>query len=88
MHAAFSRDQANKVYVTHLLEQNADELWTVIGENNGHLYICGDARSMASDVRNIVLKVIMEKAQMTEAQAIAYIKKMETQKRYSADVWS
>lgn len=41
MHVAFSRDQAEKVYVTHLLSQNADEIWQVIGENNGHLYVCG-----------------------------------------------
>lgn len=41
LHAAFSRDQAQKQYVTHLLEKNADELWNVIGENSGHLYICG-----------------------------------------------
>lgn len=43
---------------------------------------------MASDVRNVILKVIMEKGQMTEQQATAYLKKMETQKRLSADVWS
>ncbi|XP_066998024.1 NADPH--cytochrome P450 reductase isoform X2 [Anabrus simplex] len=88
MHVAFSRDQANKVYVTHLLEQNVDEVWRVIGENNGHLYVCGDARNMARDVHNIVLKVVQEKGGMTESQALAYVKKMEAQKRYSADVWS
>lgn len=38
---AFSRDQPEKQYVTHLLEQNADELWNIIGEKNGHLYVCG-----------------------------------------------
>lgn len=38
---AFSRDQPEKIYVTHLLEQNADELWNIIGEKNGHLYVCG-----------------------------------------------
>jgi NADPH-ferrihemoprotein reductase len=38
---AFSRDQAQKVYVTHLLEQDSDLVWNVIGENKGHLYICG-----------------------------------------------
>lgn len=88
MHVAFSRDQAQKVYVTHLLSQNADEIWQVVGENNGHLYVCGDARSMARDVHDIVLKVIIEKGNMTEQQAMAYMKKMEAQKRYSADVWS
>lgn len=88
MHVAFSRDQAHKVYVTHLLEKNMDEIWKVIGENNGHLYVCGDARNMARDVHNIVLKVVQEKGSMTESEALAYVKKMEAQKRYSADVWS
>ncbi|KAL1452216.1 hypothetical protein WDU94_006512 [Cyamophila willieti] len=88
LHVAFSRETAKKVYVTHLLEQNADELWRVIGETNGHLYVCGDAKNMAKDVHNIVSKVIQEKGNMTPEQAAAYLKKMETQKRYSADVWS
>ncbi|KAJ9574395.1 hypothetical protein L9F63_025959, partial [Diploptera punctata] len=88
MHVAFSRDQAHKIYVTHLLEKNMDEIWQVVGENNGHLYVCGDAKNMARDVHNIVLKVVQEKGNMTESQALAYVKKMEAQKRYSADVWS
>lgn len=41
LHVAFSREQAHKVYVTHLLQQNSEELWRIIGENNGHFYICG-----------------------------------------------
>ncbi|XP_046741099.1 NADPH--cytochrome P450 reductase isoform X1 [Diprion similis] len=88
LHAAFSREQAQKEYVTHLLERNKEELWNVIGENNGHIYICGDARNMARDVHNILIKVVMEKGKMTEMEATAYIKKMDTQKRYSSDVWS
>ena len=88
LHVAFSRDQAHKVYVTHLLEKSADELWRIIGENNGHFYICGDARNMASDVRNVITKILINKGNMTEDDAVAYLKKMETQKRLSADVWS
>lgn len=38
---AFSRDQEKKVYVTHLLEADADKVWEVIGENKGHFYLCG-----------------------------------------------
>lgn len=38
---AFSRDQNEKVYVTHLLEKDADLIWHLIGEKNGHFYICG-----------------------------------------------
>lgn len=43
---------------------------------------------MASDVRNVIMKVIMDKGKMDEGQATAYLKKMDTQKRLSADVWS
>lgn len=107
LHVAFSREQAHKVYVTHLLQQNSDELWRIIGESNGHFYICGyvaifcflkvcviaiwgcsDAKNMASDVRNIIIKILMDKSQLSEQQAQAYLKKMETQKRLSSDVWS
>ena len=43
---------------------------------------------MARDVHNILLKVIMEKGEMSELKAADYIKRMDSQKRYSTDVWS
>ncbi|KAL9695108.1 hypothetical protein quinque_014393 [Culex quinquefasciatus] len=88
LRTAFSRDQPQKVYVTHLLEEDMDLIWEVIGVNKGHFYICGDAKNMATDVRNILLKVLQTKGNMSESEATQYVKKMEAQKRYSADVWS
>ncbi|KAG8182223.1 hypothetical protein JTE90_002654 [Oedothorax gibbosus] len=88
LHLAFSRDQPEKVYVTHLLRQNKQEIWKVIGEDNGHIYVCGDARSMAKDVHSIILEIIEEFGQKSKNEAEAYIKRMESQRRYSADVWS
>lgn len=89
LHTAFSRDQAHKIYVTHLLRENAADIWKLIGEENGHFYICGDAKMMARDVYNILVDDVIQKhGGKTEEEAQAYIKKMETQKRYSADVWS
>lgn len=41
LRAAFSRDQAQKVYVTNLLQEDADLVWRIVGEKNGHVYICG-----------------------------------------------
>lgn len=40
LNVAFSREQAQKVYVTHLVEKDADTIWNIF-ENGGHLYICG-----------------------------------------------
>ncbi|CAG9585425.1 unnamed protein product [Danaus chrysippus] len=88
LHVAFSRDQPKKVYVTHLLENNLEQIWDVIGKRNGHFYICGDAKNMAVDVRNIVLKAVQEKGGRSETEAVQFLKKLESMKKYSADVWS
>ncbi|XP_050023019.1 NADPH--cytochrome P450 reductase isoform X2 [Dermacentor andersoni] len=88
LYLAFSRDQPHKVYVTHLLRQNKDEVWDLIGKKNGHFYICGDARNMARDVHEILLEIFRENGNMTEDEAVSYLKRMESQRRYSADVWS
>lgn len=43
LYTAFSRDQPHKIYVTHLLKENMKEIWDIIGNNNGHIYVCGYA---------------------------------------------
>jgi len=88
MHSAFSRDQGQKIYVSHKMKENAADLWRLIGEQNAHFYICGDAKMMAKDVHDIVIDVVRDHGGKTQEEAEAYVKKMESQKRYSADVWS
>jgi len=87
LHVAFSRDQEKKRYVTHLLNENGQHVWELL-EQGGHLYVCGDAKMMAKDVRNIIVDIAKVNGNMSESEADAFVKKLETQKRYSADVWS
>jgi len=87
LHTAFSRDQAEKVYVTHRLRETKAEVWRLLQEG-AHLYVCGDAKMMAKDVRNIINEVCRDEGGMDADAAEAFVKKLETQKRYSADVWS
>ena len=88
LHTAFSRDQPEKIYVTHRMRENFDQLWELIGNKGGHVYVCGDAKMMAKDVRNIIVEVVQTGGEMSLEEAEKYVKKMEQQKRYSADVWS
>ena len=88
LHTAFSRDQGQKVYVSHRMRENAADVWRLIGEQNAHFYICGDAKMMAKDVHDIVTDIVRDHGGKTQEEAEAYVKKMESQKRYSADVWS
>ena len=101
---AFSRDQAEKRYVTHCLRETGAKVWELL-EQGAHLYVCGDAKMMAKvknctdikiqndafffqDVRNIILEICAGNGNMDEKEAENYVKKLESQKRYSADVWS
>lgn len=43
---------------------------------------------MATDVRAFVLGIVQKHGGLSETEALQYVKKMESQKRYSADVWS
>nr|CAG4646082.1 EOG090X027R [Macrothrix elegans] len=89
LHTAFSRETpGQKVYVTHLLKQRGEEVWRILGQENGHVYVCGDARNMARDVHEIITDICCSYGKMSSSEAQAFVKKLETQRRYSADVWS
>jgi len=87
LHTAFSRDQEEKRYVTHCLRETGAAVWDLL-ESGAHLYVCGDAKMMAKDVRNIIGEICRDFGKMSETEAETFIKKLESQKRYSADVWS
>lgn len=87
LHVAFSRDGTNKVYVQNLLQQNKESTWKLI-QQGAHIYVCGDAKHMAKDVHAVFVSMAVEEGKMSEEDALAFVKKMENQKRYQADVWS
>lgn len=83
---AFSRDQAEKIYVQHRLEENGAELfqWLLDG---AYLYVCGDAERMAKDVEQSLLRIIATHGAMSDAEAADFLKKLRKDKRYLRDVY-
>lgn len=49
---------------------------------------CRDARNMAKDVHTTFVEMAEEEGGLSPEEARAYVKRMESQKRYQADVWS
>jgi sulfite reductase (NADPH) flavoprotein alpha-component len=83
---AFSRDQAEKIYVQTRMLEHAGEVWAWLQEG-GHFYVCGDAKRMAKDV-DAALHTIAETAGGLSPEAAAdYIKQLKTEKRYVRDVY-
>ena len=86
MDVAFSRDQADKIYVQDRIKENAKEVFEWL-ERGAHLYICGDANRMAKDVHQTLVEIIAEHGQLSIEQAEDYLKSLRSHKRYQKDVY-
>ena len=83
---AFSRDQAEKIYVqTRMLEHGA-QLWNWL-EDGAHFYVCGDAKRMAKDVDNALHQIAREHGHLDEAGAKTFVQSLIKTKRYQRDVY-
>lgn len=83
---AFSRDQAEKIYVQHRIAEHAAEFWKWLDEG-AIFYVCGDANRMANDVDLALHKVIESAGGKSPEQAAEYVAQMKTDKRYRRDVY-
>ncbi|WP_130839212.1 diflavin oxidoreductase [Corynebacterium neomassiliense] len=83
---AFSRDQAEKVYVQTRMRQEAEELYRWL-EDGAYFYVCGDASRMAKDVETALLDVIAGQSGGSENAAQEYLARMKKEKRYVRDVY-
>ena len=83
---AFSRDQEEKLYVQHRMLENAAELWRWF-EEGAHFYVCGDAKRMAKDVEDTLLRIAMEQGGRDAAGARAWLDGLSKAGRYQRDVY-
>lgn len=83
---AFSRDQAEKVYVQTRMRQRSRELYSWL-EDGAYVYVCGDAGRMARDVEAALLGVIAEQRGRGEDDAADYLAGLRRTKRYVRDVY-
>ncbi|MEO3879418.1 assimilatory sulfite reductase (NADPH) flavoprotein subunit [Rheinheimera fenheensis] len=86
LNVAFSRDQAQKVYVQDKLRAHGSELWQWL-EDGAHLYICGDANRMAKDVQQALIDIVQQHGGKTADQAQTYLDELRVAKRYQKDVY-
>ncbi len=84
---AFSRDQADKIYVQDRMLEHGEELWRWLSDEGAYFYVCGDASRMAKDVDAALHEVAMVHGGLSEVDAQAFIKALKKEKRYARDVY-
>ena len=84
---AFSRDQAEKVYVQHRMKERAAEINQLL-QDKAYFYVCGDAANMAREVSDTLAQIIAEQRNETKVKAEEVVKRMRSANLYQEDVWS
>ena len=83
---AFSRDQAERIYVQDRMIQNGRALFDWL-EGGASFYVCGDASRMARDVEAALRALVEEHGGLSSEAAKAYVQKLGADKRYVRDVY-
>ncbi|MGF6569214.1 sulfite reductase (NADPH) flavoprotein alpha-component [Paraburkholderia sp. GAS333] len=83
---AFSRDQAEKIYVQDRMREQGAQLWAWL-EEGAHFYVCGDANRMARDVDAALKEVVATHGGMSDEKALDYVNRLSREKRYARDVY-
>ena len=83
---AWSRDQAEKVYVQDKLREEAASVWQWL-KDGAYVYVCGDAARMAKDVERALLDIIAGEGGMDVDAAADYLDELRQARRYQRDVY-
>jgi sulfite reductase (NADPH) flavoprotein alpha-component len=69
---AFSRDQAEKIYVQARMMEHGAALFDWL-EDGGHFYVCGDATRMARDVDQALHDLVARHGSLSAEGAKEYV---------------
>jgi sulfite reductase (NADPH) flavoprotein alpha-component len=83
---AFSRDQAEKRYVQHRMQESAREFHAWL-EEGACVYVCGDAKAMAPDVDHALREIVATQSGRDEDGVEEYLAGLRLAGRYQRDVY-
>jgi len=85
IHAAFSREAKQKVYVQHLIKSHANDVIDMI-DNGAIVYVCGDAKHMARDVNSTLISIWAEQRNISVESATEKVKGLRDTARYQVSI--
>ncbi len=86
MDVAFSRDTPEKIYVQHKLWDKRRDLIEWL-DGGAHFYVCGDAKTMAKDVRATLVRAYADVKALSPEAAEQAVAGLERDKRYLTDTY-
>ncbi|XP_069898268.1 methionine synthase reductase isoform X1 [Dipodomys merriami] len=75
-------------YVQDNLQLHSQELARLLLEEDGCIYVCGDAKNMAKDINDALAEIISREAGVDKLEAMKTLATLKEEKRYLQDIWS
>lgn len=91
---SFSRDaapdgeEAPAKYVQDNLQRHSQQVARTLLQENGYIYVCGDAKNMAKDVNDTLIGIISKEASIDKLGAMKALATLKQEQRYLQDIWS
>jgi sulfite reductase (NADPH) flavoprotein alpha-component len=83
---AFSRDQENKVYIQHKMQEDAELLHQYLLKDEGWFYLCGPTWPVP-DVKDAIVNSFVTAGGYTSGQAVDWVNKLKDLERYILEVY-
>lgn len=87
LHTAFSHETEQLVFVQHRLLERGAALHDLLAKQRAHLYVCGDARTLAAGVQDAVVRIMAEHGGLALDRADVAVRNLQSSERYQQDVF-
>ncbi|KAF3443896.1 hypothetical protein FNV43_RR13586 [Rhamnella rubrinervis] len=75
-YVAFSRDQKQKVYVQHKMQEHSQRVWNLLSEGAA-VYVAGSSTKMPSDVLSTFEDIITKESGVSRESAVRWLRALE-----------
>lgn len=72
LYVAYSREGTTKTYITDLMTKNPDDVWRYWQDPKCEYFYCGPARGIPDELNSILVRITMEKGNMSREDAEAF----------------
>ncbi|CAG8442322.1 2203_t:CDS:1 [Diversispora eburnea] len=83
---AFSRDQPQKVYIQHKMNEDSALIQQYLMQDEGWFYLCGPTWPVP-DVKDAIVKSFMSTGELTAGEANDWVNKLKDMERYILEVY-
>ncbi|KAH9297724.1 hypothetical protein KI387_029406 [Taxus chinensis] len=84
---SFSRDQEQKVYVQHKMQEESSRVWNML-KSGASVFVAGSATKMPADVMSALEEIISREGGFSKESASRWLRQLEKVGRYHVEAWS